>query len=70
MAGTSYQILEVESFCDRERAKLSPIKMTSLTFQMKNSTKKLSWLNILENTRKNLKLNLVLVDDVLKSKAL
>ena len=30
VAGTSYQILEVLSFCHRERAKTSPIKITPL----------------------------------------
>ena len=38
VVGTSYQILGVESFWDWERAKPSPIKITALTFQVKNST--------------------------------
>ena len=62
MAGTSYQILEVsKSFCNRKRAKPSPIKIIVLTFQVKNDTMKLSELNIFRQYAKNFKLNLVLV---------
>ena len=69
LAETSYQIFEVKSFCNRERAK--PIKITALIFQVKNSTVKLSGLNIFDNTRQNFKITLVLgVVLVLKSKAL
>ena len=60
MAGTSYQILEVKSFCDRGRAK-PPIKITALIFQVKNSTMKFPGWIFFENKRKNLKLNLVIV---------
>ena len=71
LAETSYQIFEVKSFCNRERAKPSPIKITALIFQVKNSTVKLSGLNIFDNTRQNFKITLVLgVVLVLKSKAL
>ena len=45
VAETSYRILEVHSFCNRQRAKPSPIKITALIFQVKNSTGKLSGLN-------------------------
>ena len=54
MAGTSYQILEDLSFCNRERAKPSPIKITALIFQVKNSTVKLSGLNIFQQHAKPL----------------
>ena len=54
VAGTSYQILEVLSFCHRERAKTSPIKITALIFQVKNSTMKLSGLNIFREYAKKL----------------
>ena len=60
VAGTSYQMLEVLSFCYRERAKPSPIKINSLIFQVKKSTMKLSRL-LFETTIKNLKLIPVLV---------
>ena len=47
VAETSYQIIEVSSsFCDRGRAKPSAIKITALIFPVKNSTMKLSRLNI------------------------
>ena len=49
------------SFCNRERAKPSSIKITALIFQVKNSTMKLSGLNIFREYAKKLKLNLVLV---------
>ena len=68
VAGTSYQILDVLSFCYRERPKPSTIKINSLIFQVKKSTMKLSRL-LFESTWKNLKLNPVLVL-VFKSKAL
>ena len=48
VAGTSYQILEVKSFCDRGRAK-PPIKITALIFQVKNSTMKFpGWILVVE----------------------
>ena len=46
LAKTSYQILEVLSFCNRERAKPSPIKTTALIFEVENIKMKLSGLNI------------------------
>ena len=55
MAGASYQILEVSSsFCDRERAKPSLIKITALIFPMKNNTMKLFRLNIFREYAKKL----------------
>ena len=45
VAETSYRILEDYSFCNRQRAKPSSIKITALIFQVKNSTVKLSRLN-------------------------
>ena len=55
VAGTSYEVLEVLSFCDRERAKPSPKKITSLLFKVKNNTMKLSRLNIFLEYLKKLK---------------
>ena len=46
VAGTSYQILEVSLFCDRERAKPSRMKVTAPIFRVKNSRMKLSGWNI------------------------
>ena len=43
VAETSYQMLEALSFCDRERVLPSSIKMTVLTFLVKNKTKKKRW---------------------------
>ena len=55
MVETSYQIMEISSsFCDRERAKPSPIKITALIFPVKNSTMKLSRLNIFREYEKKL----------------
>ena len=55
MAERSYQIIEVSSsFCDRERAKPSPVKITALIFPVKNSTMKLSRLNIFREYAKKL----------------
>jgi len=52
---TSYQIKEVSSsFCDRERAKPSPTKITTLIFRVKNITMKLSRLNIFREYAKKL----------------
>ena len=66
VAGTSYQILEVKSFCNRERTKPSPTKVTALIFQWSFPGRIL-----FNNTRKNFKLNLLVVLFlVLKSKAL
>ena len=50
VAETSYQIIEVSSsFCDRERAKPFPIKITALIFPVRNSTMNLSRLTIFRN---------------------
>ena len=45
MAETSYQMLVVLSFCDRERVQPPSLKVTVLTFPVKNSL-------YFENTRK------------------
>jgi len=45
VAGTSYQISEVQSLCDRERAKLSSIIITALVFDLKTDRIKRSGLN-------------------------
>ena len=42
VAETRYQMLEVLSFCDREGAKPPSLKITVLTFQIKNGKMKLS----------------------------
>ena len=70
LARMSWWQEQVQSFCDRERAKLSPIKIIALTFQVKNSKMK-DW-TFFKNMRKHFKLNLVFVVAVLvlKSKAL
>ena len=46
VAETSYQILEVLAFCNRERAKPPPITITMLTFLVKKSTMKKSGVSI------------------------
>ena len=61
VAGTSYQILEVWSFCDREGAKRSPMKITALIFQVKIVQWSFPGWTFSDKTRKNFKLNLVLV---------
>ena len=61
VAGTSYQILGVLAFCNRERAQPPSITMTVLTFLVKKSTMKNSGGLFFDNTRKNFKSNLVLV---------
>ena len=61
VAGTSYQILDVLAFCNRERAQPPSITMTVLTFLVKKSTMKNSGGLFFDNTRKNFKSNLVLV---------
>ena len=64
VAETSYQIIEVcSSFCDRERAKPFPIKITALIFPVRNSTMNLSRLTIFRNI-------VVVVVLVFKSKTL
>lgn len=47
VVGTSHQILEVTSFCNWERAKPSPINITALIFQGKNSTMKYFGFNLI-----------------------
>ena len=54
MAGTSYQDFEVYSFCYQERAKPSPVRITALIFQVKNTAMKLSGLNIFREYTKTL----------------
>ena len=54
LAGTNHQMLEVKSFCNRERAKPSPIKITALIFKVQNSTMKLSGLCIFRQYAKKL----------------
>ena len=68
VAGTSYQMLEVLAFCNRERAQPPSMTITVLTFLVKKSTIKNSRVSIF---RKNFKSNLVLVVVlVVESKAL
>ena len=43
VAETSYQMLEVLSFCDRERVQPPSRKITVLTFLVKYGKMKLSW---------------------------
>ena len=49
-------VILLRVFCDRKRVKESPIKITALIFQVKNSTMKLSGLNtlLLKNAKKTL----------------
>ena len=61
VAGTSYQMLEVLAFCNRERAQPPSITITVLTFLVQKSTIKNSRVSFFYNTRKNFKSNLVLV---------
>ena len=71
MAGTSYQMLEVLAFCNRERAQPPSITITMLTFMVKKSTMKNSWVSIFWQYVKSFKSNLVLVVVlVLESKGL
>ena len=53
MAETSYQMLEILSFSDRERTPSKEIIV--LTCVVKKSTMKLSGVSCLENTRKKIK---------------
>ena len=46
VAGTSYQMLEVLAFCNRERAQPHSITITVLTFLVKKSTMKNSGVSI------------------------
>ena len=51
-------MLEVLSVCEKKRTNIPSIKITGLTFQVKQSEMKLSWGCILfKNTQKNFKLN-------------
>ena len=68
LAKTSCQILEVLSFCNRERAKHSPLKITAPIFQVENSTMKLSGLNIFRQFAKKPLSKISLLVVVLKSK--
>ena len=71
MAETSYQMLEVLSFCDQERVQPPSLKVTVLTFLVKNGKMKLSGESIFLENAKKLKSNLVLVVVfVLESKGL
>ena len=45
-AGTSYQMLEVLAFCNRERAEPPSIMITVLTFLVKKGTMKNSMVSI------------------------
>ena len=61
VAGTSYQVLEVLSFCgDRERVEPPLRKITVLTFLEKKRKIKLSGLSFLRIREKNLTSNLLL----------
>ena len=71
MAETSYQLLEVLEFCNRERAQPPPITITVLTFLVKIVQRRIRGCLFFDNTRKNFKSNLVLVVVlVLESKGL
>ena len=71
VAKTSYQMLQIFSFSDLERAQPPSMEISVLTLVVKNSTKKISGVSILENRRENVKLNAVLVVVlVFESKAL
>ena len=71
MAKISYQMLEILSFSDRERASPPSTEITVLTLVVKISTMKLLRVYILKKRRQNLKLNVILeVVLVLESKAL
>ena len=62
VAGTSYQMLEVLAFCNRERAQPPSITITVLTFLVqKKYNKEFQGVFFFYNTRKNFKSNLVLV---------
>ena len=67
MAKTSYQMLGILSFSDREWALTPSTEKGGLTFVVKKSTMKLFGVSFLENRRENVKLNVFLV---LESKAL
>ena len=56
LAETSYQMLEVLSFCDRKGASSPSLKITALTFLVKNGKMKLSGESILRIREKTLSL--------------
>ena len=60
MAKTSYQLLGILSFRDRESALTPSAEISELTFVVKKITMKLSGVSILENMRENLKINVAL----------
>ena len=55
MAETSYQMLEILSFSDREKTQPASIEISVRNFVVKKSTLKLSEESCLENTRKKIK---------------
>ena len=55
------QMLQIFSFSDLERAQPPSMEISVLTLVVKNSTKKISGVSILENRRENVKLNAALV---------
>ena len=57
MAKTSYQLLGILSFRDRESALTLSAEKSELTFVVKKNTIKLSGVSILENRRENFKIN-------------
>ena len=61
VAKTSYQMLEILLFNDRERAQPPSMEISVLTLVVKKSTMKLSVISVLENRRECLKFNVALV---------
>ena len=55
MAETSYQMLEVLSFCDQERVQPPSLKVTVLNVLVKNGSMKLSGESIFSEYAKKLK---------------
>ena len=69
MAETSYQMLEILSFSDREKTQPASIEISARNFVVKKNTMKLSEESCLEKTRKKkLKLYIVHFLVVLESK--
>ena len=68
MEETSYQMVEILSFSDRERTQPSSIEIGVRNFVVKKGTMKLSGESCLENTRKKIKLYIVFFLVVLESK--
>ena len=56
MAKTTYQMLEILSFSDRERASPSSTEIIVLTFVVKKSTMKLSGVSIFREDARKLKM--------------